>query len=64
MSIAKGTSIYIYSSDGITLINTFTSVREAAKFLNVEHGTVLRYAKSKKLFKDKWILSTSPINKE
>jgi hypothetical protein len=63
MSIAKGTTIYVYSSDGITLMNTFTSAREAAKFFNVEHGSILRNAKSGKLFQDKWILSTNVQSK-
>jgi len=63
MSIAKGTTIYVYSNDGITLMNTFTSAREAAKFFNVEHGSILRNAKSGKLFQDKWILSTNVQSK-
>jgi hypothetical protein len=62
MSIAQGTTIYLYSSDGITLINTFSSASKAAEFFDCSHNTILSYAKNDKLFKKEWILSTS-INK-
>jgi group I intron endonuclease len=61
MSITKGGStIYVYSSDGSTLINTFPSARNAAKHFNVGKDTILRYIKSGKLFKGKNILSIKP----
>lgn len=58
MSAAQGTAIFIYSKDS-KLENTFSSAREAAKFLNSSKDTILRYAKNGKLFQEKWILSLS-----
>jgi group I intron endonuclease len=57
MSIYKGTPIYVYSSDKSILINTFPSTRKAGKFLNVSKDTIIRYVKSGKVFREKWILS-------
>lgn len=58
ISEVLGTTIYVYSSDGITLINTFSSARKAVKFLRCSHPTILTYTRNGKLFKGKWILST------
>jgi group I intron endonuclease len=63
MSIAQSTTIYVYSSDGTTLMNTFTSANNAGKFFNCSYNTILSYTKNGKLFKNKWILSTT-VNKE
>ena len=58
MSASLGTAILVYSED-LTLANRFSSAREAAKFFNCSDGTIGRYAKSGKLFKKEWVLSTS-----
>jgi group I intron endonuclease len=61
MSEAQGTTIYVNSSDGSTLINSFPSANKAAKHFNCDKNTILRYAKNtgsgSKIFKDKYILS-------
>jgi len=57
MSKALGTTIYVYSSDGLTLINKLSSAIKAGEFFNSSHHTILTYARNGKLFKDKWILS-------
>jgi group I intron endonuclease len=59
MSSTKGTAINVYDVNG-TLINTFSSAREAAKVLNCSKDTILKYAINGNIFKDKWKLSTSP----
>jgi group I intron endonuclease len=60
MSEARGTKIYLYSSDGTSLINTFPSAIKAAETLNISKDTIRKYAKSQELFKEKWIFSTIP----
>lgn len=55
---AKGTAIFVYDTNG-TLINTFSSFREAAKFFKSNHHTINKYAINGELFQGKWILSTS-----
>lgn len=58
MSIAKGVgTIYVYDTQG-SLVNTFTSAREAGKELNTSHQTILKYVRNGKLFRNEWILST------
>lgn len=60
MSIAKGTPIFVYNSDGITLVNTFTSSKKASEFFNCSDHTIKRSPFiSGKLFKKQWILSTT-----
>jgi group I intron endonuclease len=65
ISAAQGTTIYVYSSDGFTLINTFPSANNAAKHFYVDKDTVLRYARNtgsgSKIFKEQWFFSTSLI---
>jgi len=58
ISATKGTSIYIYDSQGI-FVNTFPSARKAAEFFNCGFPTILKHAKDGKLFKNQWVLSTS-----
>src|SRR5690606_3402070 len=71
LSVAKGTAIYQYSSDLSTIINKFSSARRAAprrgtpcgraplgaEYFNISRPTILKYAHSRKIFQDKWILS-------
>jgi hypothetical protein len=64
MSFSKGTPIFVYSKDGLILINTFPSAIKAGEYLNVSYHTILKYTKSGKLFKNEWIISTSLISKE
>jgi len=64
MSIAKGTTIYVYSSDKSLLINTFFSLSKAGEFYKAGKNTILKYAKNGKLFRGHWILSTFLIEKE
>jgi group I intron endonuclease len=56
MSVAKGTAIFVYDSNGL-LVNKFSSANAAAKEYNCHHYTILSYAKSGKLFKKEWIFS-------
>jgi len=59
MSTAKGgEAIFLYDSEG-TFINTFCSTREAAKFCDCSHTSIVNYIKNGKLFQGKWILSTT-----
>jgi group I intron endonuclease len=63
ISIAKGGgAIYVNSSDGSTLINSFPSARKAAEFFNCSHHTIIKYANSGKVFKEKWLLSLTLIS--
>lgn len=57
MSIANGFQINVYSSDGITLIESFSSVRNATKHFDISKESILKYARNGKLFKNEWILS-------
>lgn len=57
MRVARGTTIYVYSTDKSTLVNTFSSAREAAEYFNCRHKIIMKYVKNKKLFQDQWILS-------
>lgn len=54
----------MYSKDGLTLINSFSSATKAGECLNVSYHTILKYTKSGKLFKDEWIISTFLISKK
>lgn len=58
LSAVKGTAIFVYDING-TLINTFSSFREAAIFFNSSHPTISKYSINGELFQGKWILSTS-----
>jgi hypothetical protein len=58
MSVAKGTAIYVYDSNG-TLVNTFSSGRKAAEHFDCSHPTILKYSINGLVFKGQWILSTS-----
>jgi group I intron endonuclease len=58
MSATRGTAIFVYSEDDL-LVNNFPSARQTGKFFNTDSKTILRYLKSGKVFKEKWILSSS-----
>jgi len=63
ISATKGVgTIYVYSSDRLTLLNTFLSARKAGEHFKVDHKTISKYVKSGKPFKDEWILSLTLIS--
>jgi group I intron endonuclease len=62
LSAANGTTVYVYSSDGSTLLNTFPSARKAGEYFNCSHKTIKRYTLNGKIFKEQWQLSTSLIS--
>jgi group I intron endonuclease len=54
--------VYVYSNDNpITLILTFNTQTEAANHFNCSNATISLYIDTNKLYKNKWILSTSII---
>jgi hypothetical protein len=57
------TQINVYSSDGTTLVNSFSSARKAAEYFNLTKERILKYTRNGKLFLDKGIFSTGPKNK-
>jgi hypothetical protein len=61
MSVTRGSTIYVYNYKDMSLQNTFTSGRAAAKFFNTFHGSILYYAKHNNLFQDNFILSLKPL---
>lgn len=56
MSLAKGTSIKVYSLD-LKLLYTFTSATKAKLHFRSKTDTILKYARSRNIFRDKYILS-------
>lgn len=58
MSVAKKTIIYVYDAQG-TLVNSFCSGKETAKYFKCSYMTIYRYTDKNRLFRDQWILSTS-----
>jgi group I intron endonuclease len=56
MSAAQGTVIFVYDLEG-TLVNKYSSARKAAINFDSTGTTILKYASSGKVFKEKWILS-------
>jgi predicted GIY-YIG superfamily endonuclease len=60
---AKGTTIFVYSSDNV-LTYSFPSARKAAIYFKVSKDSILRYVKHGKLLKGQWVLTTSLIIKE
>lgn len=60
-SVKGGGTIYVYDTQS-TLVNTFTSTREAALHFNCSHITIARHLKNGKLlFQGNWYLSKSLI---
>lgn len=57
-SNALGSTIFVYSSlAALVLVDTFPSSRTAANHLNCNYITILRYAKSRYVFREEFILS-------
>lgn len=60
LSQVKGTRINLFSLEG-QLIESFTSSRRTpTEFFNCDKDTILKYARSHNIFKDKYILSLEP----
>jgi len=60
MSETRGTIIYVYSLDN-QLLNTFPSSRTAAKYFKCGDPTIMKYARSGKIFKDQYRLSLKEL---
>jgi hypothetical protein len=56
ISKTKGTTIYLFSLDQ-ELIQSFPSARATAKFFNCDDLQIMRYAKSRYIFREKYVLS-------
>jgi len=63
LSQDMGTKIYLYSLDN-TLIQTIPSVMKAVKELKASHITIMKYAKSHDIFRNKFILSLEPLKSD
>jgi group I intron endonuclease len=53
----KGSTVYLYSSDSKDLIQTFDSMRQAARHFDIAKTTIKTYAECEKVFMFKYILS-------
>lgn len=60
----RGTTIYVYSSDKFTLVNTFVSVNKVGEFFNCSPTTIKKYVITDQLFKGKWKLTIFLICKK
>lgn len=58
ISITKGTTIFVHDLED-SLVDTFHSARRAAEYFNCGKDTIHRYVKSKKIFKNNYILSVN-----
>lgn len=58
---ANGKTVFLYSPD-FQLLQTFISSRVAAKHLNSSKDTILKFARSNAVFKDKFILSLKELS--
>jgi group I intron endonuclease len=57
MSVNRGTPIYVFYSHSLILYKIFNSSNKAALYFNCSDTTIMKYARSNKIYKDKWILS-------
>lgn len=55
---SQGTAIFVYDSQG-SLVNTFSSAREAGKEFDAHHQTIMKYVRNGNIFQEKWYLSNS-----
>ena len=51
MSAARGTTIYVYDSQGL-LVYSFSSAKKAAEFFNCVSSIIMRYVRNCKIFKE------------
>lgn len=58
MGAARGIPIFVYSIDEI-FVNSFPSARLAGQYFNTGSKTILKYVRSGKIYKEKWILKFS-----
>lgn len=56
MNVARKITIFVYSENNI-FVNNFSFTRVARVFFNTHRKTILKYLRSSKIFKEKWILS-------
>jgi len=61
MSQAKVSLIYLYSLD-LQLLGTYSSLRKIAKYLECTHPTIMKYIRSRKIFKNQYILSLEELS--
>ena len=61
MSQAKASLIYLYSLD-LQLLGTFSSLRKITKYLKCTHSTIIKYIRSREIFKDQYILSLEELS--
>lgn len=64
MSINRGTPIYVFHSQSLILFKTFNSSNKAAFYFNCSDTTIMKYARNRKIYKDKWIFSLKNPIKE
>jgi hypothetical protein len=61
-------TIFVYLLDSVgrpgQLFNTFPSSKATAKHFNCSHHTILKYAKSQEIFKNKYVLSLDALASE
>jgi predicted GIY-YIG superfamily endonuclease len=53
--------IYVYSPDCSTLVYTFSSIQQAAKYLEISDATISKYLKNQSIFRNKWVFSPIPL---
>jgi hypothetical protein len=58
---AKGTSIFIYSADKSTLLHTFDSANEAAKFIGCSRPTLLKSIRAEKFLIKGYYVTTNEL---
>ena len=58
---ANAITVYVYSLDNV-LVQTFSSMTTAAKFLNTSKVQVHRYVRSGKVFQSKYLISTTILS--
>jgi group I intron endonuclease len=61
MSIIRGTPIYVFHCDSFIIYKTFPSSNKAAFYFNCSDTTIMKYAISGKIYKEKWIISLKSI---
>ena len=61
MSQAKGSTIYVYNLDYLLLF-TFTSAKRTGEYFKSHHNTILKYARSREIFRKEYILSLEVLS--
>jgi hypothetical protein len=58
---AKGTTIFIYTADQSSLLHTFDSANEAAKFIGCSRPTLLKYIRAEKFLIKGYYVTTNEL---